>query len=148
LEGYEVVTNDGRKAGRVVRVDEDVLVVEHGTLRKHRNALPREFAHVDDDEKVVRATVSKELLEEAPEVNGEVDQRAIAAYYGFAGGFEAPSTEGYGDTLPDDPGRSSEEQAGRAGVTTGPEERIHVREGEAPADEPSLRQIHPDYRNR
>ena len=146
MEGYEVVTNDGRKAGHVVRVSGGVLVVEHGVLLKHRNALPRELAHVDDEAKVVRATVSRELLEEGPKVNGEaVDERAVAAYYGLASGFEAPSTEGYGDTVADDPARGSEEQAARNRVQTGPEERVNVRERRAPADEPG-RQVHPDYR--
>lgn len=148
MEGYEVVTNDGRKAGQVAGVSGDLLVIEYGTILKRKNAVPRELAHVDEESEVVRLTVSKELLEEGPKVAGDsIDERAVAAYYGLAGGFEAPSTEGYGDVLPDDPGRGTEEQAARDGVPTGPQERLNVQKGDAPTDEPGVRQIHGDRWN-
>ncbi len=133
MEGYDVVTNDDEKVGQVAAVSGDHLVVEHGTIRKHRNALPLELARVDDDAHVVRATVSKEVLTDSPEVNDDdVDEGAVAAYYGLASGLEAPSTEGYGEVLPDETARSAEEDAQRCGVGSGPEERVRVRESQDP----------------
>jgi len=42
MEGYEVITSDEHKAGRVVEVKGDSLIVEHGLLRKTRRARIRE----------------------------------------------------------------------------------------------------------
>ena len=132
MEGYDVLTYDGHKFGRVVRAEGNTLVVEHGTLIKHCIALPRELADVDAEGEVVQTTVSKRLLEEAPRVkNGHVDEDKVAAYYGLARGYEAPSTGGYGDVLPGEAGRSAEEDAHRLGVTTDEEERATVRSGAA-----------------
>ena len=129
MEGYELVTSDDKKAGTVVATIGDNLVIEHGTLRKSRHALPKTFVHVDDAERVVRATISKEILESGPTVrDGELDERAVAEHYGLAGGFEAPETEGYGDTLHDDPGRSAEQEELRTGVEPAVQERVAVRQ--------------------
>jgi hypothetical protein len=128
VEGYEVVTNDEHKVGRVVAVSGDMIVVEHGSILKRRNALPRELAHVDDDARVVRATVSKDVFADSPKVDGDrVDTRAAASYYGLARGFDAPSTQGYGDVLPDETARSAEEDAQRLDVGAPTEERARVR---------------------
>jgi hypothetical protein len=135
MEGYDVLTYDGHKFGRVVRAEGDTLVVEHGALLKYRIGLPRELADVDAERRVVHTTVSKRLLEEAPRVkNGDVDEDAVAAYYGLARGYEAPSTAGYGDVLPDETGRSAEDDAHRLGVRTGEEERAAVRTGADPGE--------------
>jgi hypothetical protein len=137
MEGYDVVTTDGHKFGRVVRATGDTLVVEHGAILKHCVALPRELADVDDDAGEVHTSVSKELLDEAPRVkNGEVDEKAVAAYYGLARGYEAPSSEGYGELRPDDPGRTAEEDARRFGLRTDEEERTTVRSGAKPGEGP------------
>jgi len=62
VEGYDVITSDDSKAGHVVGTRGDDLVVEHGTLRKTRQLLPRTFVEVDDSAKVVRATITKDVL--------------------------------------------------------------------------------------
>jgi hypothetical protein len=130
VEGYEVVANDDRKVGEVVGVAGDTLIVQHGTLFKHRVGLPRELVSVDDEARVVRATVSKEVLDEAPEVDGDsFDARQVAEYYGLARGSEAPDTLGYGDVAPDEAGRSAEDDARRLGLETDEEERLRTRTG-------------------
>ena len=129
MEGYDVVTSDDCNVGRVVALEGDNLIIEHGTFRKAKHAVPKTFAHSDEAEHVVRLSVSKEIVESSPKIdNGALDDRAIAEHYGLAGGFEAPETAGYGDVLPDDPGLSAEQDAIRTGVTPAPEERLRVRE--------------------
>ena len=129
MEGFQVVTSDDCKLGHVVGRQGDHLIIEHGTLRKTKHAVPKTFAHSDEEERVVRLSVSKEIIESSPKIgNGALDQRAIAEHYGLAGGFEEPETAGYGDVLPDDPGLSAEQEAIRTGVTPAPEERVRVRE--------------------
>ena len=91
MDGYDVVTFDEQKAGHVVGRSGPYLVVEHGALFKHRRPVPETFAAVDEDARVVRLTVSKEILESAPEVrDGEVDEAAAAAHYGLA---ESPAPD-------------------------------------------------------
>lgn len=129
MEGYEVVTSDENGLGRVVDEQGEYLIVEHGTLRKSRHAIPKTFAHTDEAENVVRVTVSKEIVESSPKLeNGSLDEQAVADHYGLAGGMAAPETEGYGETIPDDPGLSAEQQAMRDGVPTATEERVQIRE--------------------
>jgi hypothetical protein len=77
MEGYEVITSEDSKAGRVVEVQGDNLIVEHGTIFKSRHALPRTFVEVDDGDRVVRASISKQILESSPKIDdGDVDARA------------------------------------------------------------------------
>jgi hypothetical protein len=139
MEGYEVITSDGARAGHVVGTRGDSLIVEHGALRKSRHLLPRTFVEVDESERVVRASITKDVLEESPKLDGnDVDERAVAEHYGLAAGFEAPETEGYGDLLPDDPGLSAEQEELRLGRKTAEQERLDVLEGHgAEANEPS-----------
>lgn len=127
MEGYDVVTTEDEKVGKVVGTHGDHLIVESGTLRKSKHLLPRTFADVDENESVVRMSISKDVFCDSPKVNGEVDETAIADYYGLAGGSEAPPTEGYGDTVADDPSVGAETQAERAGVTPAPQERAEAR---------------------
>jgi hypothetical protein len=128
MKGYDVVTNEDEKVGKVVGTRADHLIVESGTLRKTKHALPQTFARVDEADNVVRISVSKEMFDGSPKVNGDVDATAIADYYGLAGGSEAPPTEGYGETVADDPSIGSETQAERDGVTPAPQERAEARE--------------------
>jgi hypothetical protein len=133
MEGYEVRTSDDERFGRVVGTIGDNLIVEHGTLRKARHALPRTFAQVDEAERVVRATVSKEVLEDAPTIeDGDVDERAVAKHYGLAAGEEQPETLGYGELNPDDPARTAEDDMRSAGITPAYEEGTQVREDSRP----------------
>jgi len=127
MEGYDVVTIEDEKVGKVVGTHGDHLIVEQGTIRKSKHALPRTFAEVDESEKVVRMTVTKDIFCDSPKVNGEVDETAIALHYGLAGNSEAPPTEGY------------------AGITPAEQERAQAREqlgGETdqgvPAESPAL----------
>jgi hypothetical protein len=144
MEGYEVITSDEQKVGRVVGVEGSNVIVEHGLLRKTRQAIPATFAHTDEAEQVVRVSVSKEIVESSPTIeNGSVDERAVARHYGLAEGEPAPETEGYGDVVPDDPSRSAEQEELRSGIEPAAQRRAETREGAAPTDETSGRQIIP-----
>jgi hypothetical protein len=137
MEGFEVITSDDAKVGHVVDVRGDNLIVEHGTIFKSRHALPKNFVDVDETEQVVRASVSKQILESSPKLDdGEVDERAVAQHYGLAEGFEAPPTEGYGETVPDDPAFGAERDRQSAGMTATEEERARIRSGTAAGEGP------------
>jgi hypothetical protein len=95
MQGYEVRTIDDDMIGHVAADDGDFLIVEHGRLMKTKHALPKAFAEVDADEKVVRTTLSKELIDDSPKVNGELDRVAIAEHYGLVEHFAAePTSDG------------------------------------------------------
>jgi hypothetical protein len=130
MEGFDVVTSDDCKFGQVVGVNEGNLIVEHGTLRKSKYAVPETFAHTDESERTVRLSVSKEIVAASPKIdNGSFDSQAVAAHYGLAEATPAPETEGYGDLLPDDPGRSADEEAVQAGREPADQQRAEIREG-------------------
>ena len=130
MEGYDVVTSDDCKYGQVVGVQEGHLIVEHGTLRKSRHAVPETFANADESEHVVHLTVSKEILDGSPKLeNGAIDRQAVAEHFGLAESTAAPETEGYGDVLPDDPATSADTDAIAAGRETADQQRAEIREG-------------------
>ena len=129
MDGYDVVTTDDEKVGKIVGETGPYLIVEHGALLKSKHALPREFAHVDEAEKQVRISVPKNIVFDSPKLNGEFDEQAVAEHYGLASAAPAPGTEGFGETDEGDPSRSSEEQARRDGVMPAAEERAQIREG-------------------
>jgi len=133
LEGYQVVTCDDCKIGHVVGTRGDYLLVEHGTLFKSKHAIPRAFVEPHEDERVVRTTVPKQVFCDSPKVNGDFAEQEVALHYGLASAEDEPITRGYGDVLPDDPARSAEEDALRAGVTTDEQERLAVRGDGDPA---------------
>ena len=129
MEGFEVVTSDDCKYGHVTEVRDGHLIIEHGTLRKSKHAVPETFAHTDESEKIVRLSLSKELLDNSPKLeNGSFDAQAVAEHYGLAAATPAPATEGYGDVLPDDPGRTADEEAILAGRETADQQRAEIRE--------------------
>ena len=139
MEGYDVITSDEHKLGHVVGTIGDNVVIEHGTLRKTKHAVPKTFVHPDDDAQVVRLTLSKEFVEESPKLKSdEPDERAIAEHYGLAEGYEEPETLGDGELLRDDPAWSAEEQELRTGVPTAEQERLRAREGDVPPESPGL----------
>jgi hypothetical protein len=143
VEGYEVIGSDGAKIGNVVAVEDGLLIVEGGFLRKSRHAVPAVFAQADDDERVVRLSISKGLVEESPALHdGELDRRGVAAHYGLAEGSDAPETEGAGELRLDDPAWSAEHEELRSGVEPAPERRAKIREGGSEAG-PHGRQIIP-----
>jgi nucleotide-binding universal stress UspA family protein len=122
MQGFDVVTVDDEKVGTVAGESGDYLIVEHGLIRKTKRALPRKFAHVDDGEQRVRITVGKEVFLDSPELDGELDDRALAEHYGLAQSATAPA-------------RSAEEQAYGAGVETAAQERARIRAGEPEIEE-------------
>ena len=133
--GYEVITSDGSKVGCVVGTRGDNLVVEHGTLRKSRQLLPRKFVEIDESEQVVRASISKNVLVDSPKLDGdEIDERAVAEHYGLAAAYADPETQGDGELLPDDPALSAEQEDLRLGLKTPEQERLDVLEGRGTED--------------
>jgi hypothetical protein len=96
LEGYEVVTVDEHKIGKVVGQSGDFLIVEQGALLKSKHALPREFAHVDDSAQLVRVTVPKEIVSDSPKVDDRIDEREVAEHYGLSTS-PGPASEGQGE---------------------------------------------------
>jgi hypothetical protein len=143
MEGYEVITSDDRKAGRVAEVKGDNLIIEHGLLMKKRRAVPKALAHSDEAARTVRLSVSSELVQASPKVDeGNVDQRAVAQHYGLAAGEPAPETQGYGELTPDDPARSAEQEQLRTGVEPAAAHRARMREGRTEGG-PHARQIIP-----
>jgi hypothetical protein len=128
MEGYDVVTVDDHKIGKVVGESGQFLIVEQGALLKSKHPLPREFAHIDDSEQQVRVTVPKEIVSDSPKIDDDFDEQAAAEYYGL-GPSSGPGTEGYGTSDAGDPSRSSEEQAARQGLEPAEEERARIREG-------------------
>jgi hypothetical protein len=134
VEGYEVIASDDHKVGQVAAVDGNLLIVESGLLRKTRHAIPQVFTHADDDERVVRLSIAKELVESSPKLeDGQVDHRAVAEHFGLAEGYEDPETKGDGELMPDDPAWSAEHEELRTGVEPAPERRARIREGESDA---------------
>jgi hypothetical protein len=144
MNDYEVIGSDGEKVGHVVAQEGDLIILERGHLRKHRYALPRTFVEVDEEAGVVRTTLSKQLIEDSPEVDDDgVDEQQIAAYYGLAGGYEQPDTLGYGVTDPNDPAFGADSQTRRAGIIPPEEKRARMREGEDDVYGPPGRQLIP-----
>ena len=137
MEGYEVITSDDHKVGRVVGESGDNLIVESGTLFKSRHALPRTFVEVDADAAVVRTTLSKKIIDDSPKLDGDdFDTTAVAAHYGLAAGDPAPPTEGYGELVADDPAQTADADAQRAGVETGEQQRARIRDAQNASEGP------------
>jgi hypothetical protein len=134
MKGYEVITSDAERSGRVVEVEGDNLIIEHGLLRKTRHAVPKVFAQPDESERVVRLTVTRELVEASPKLEDDsLDRRAVAQHYGLAAGEPVPETEGYGELTSDDPAWSAEHEELRTGVEPAAARRARIREGESEA---------------
>jgi hypothetical protein len=115
MQRYDVVTHDDQKVvGHVVDKVGSNYIVEQGTLRKSRHALPEEFADLDEAAARLVITVPKEMLSDSPKVNGDVDEAAVAAHYGLAD-----------TTVADPPGFDDHELV---------QERVSAREGVEPTD--------------
>jgi len=89
VKGYDVVTSEGQKIGRVTDTLDGFLVVETGRLLRSRRPLPKEFAHARDGERIVVVTVPKKVLHDAPRVhrNGTFDVDEASKHYGLASSF-------------------------------------------------------------
>ena len=144
MDDYEIIDSDSHSIGHVVGEEGDLIILERGTLRKHRHALPRTFVEVDENARVLRTTLSKRMIEDSPEVDDDgVDEREVAAYYGLAGGYEQPGTLGYGVLESDETAVSADEQTRRAGIIPPDEKRARMREGEDDVYGPPGRQLIP-----
>jgi hypothetical protein len=132
MEGYDLITAvDDKTWGTVVGREDDYVIVEHGLLRKHRYAVPESSTEVDDEARQVRTTLAGELIADSPKVDDGLDRSAVAAHYGLADTYEAPPTEGWGDTVSSDPAEGAEAAEERAGMETAVEQRARIREGDA-----------------
>ena len=87
MEGYEVIGSDDDKVGHVVGTENGYLIVESGMLRKTTHAIPLDMAHVYEEDKAVRLTVSKEMVEEGPTVD-DGNWQAVEDYYGRSAELE------------------------------------------------------------
>ena len=83
MEGYDVISvADDKKLGTVVRDEGDFVVFEHGTLRKQHHAVPQSTIEVDDEEREVRTTLSKSLIEDSPKVEDRsLDRESLRRHY-------------------------------------------------------------------
>jgi hypothetical protein len=137
MQGYEVISvNDDKSIGHVVDRVGDILIVEHGHLRKTRNGLPLTFADVDEANERVVTTLAADVVYDSPKIeNGSIDRQAVAAHYGLAD----TTAEGLGDTDADELELGAETDMRRGGAESVVEERAHVREklggAEKPVDE-------------
>ena len=126
MEGFDVYSvNDDKSIGTVVERSGDYLIIEHGTLRKTRNALPMTFAEVDDAGERVVTTLAGRLVHESPKVDGAVDTDAVATHYGLAG---ATTAEGLGHFEENELATSAESDMRRGGGESVTEQRVRVRE--------------------
>lgn len=129
MDDYEVFTSDGAKAGHVVDLRGDALVVETGTVFKHRYLLPRVFVEVDEGERAVRSTLSKQMIEDSPRFDGdEIDHDAVMRHYGLVGAEDDPPTRGYGEVDAEDPSWTADQQARRNGIVPAEQERARIRD--------------------
>jgi hypothetical protein len=129
MEGYDVLTTDDDKVGRVAGHRNGFLIVETGHLLKSCHAIPETFAHVDEAEGVVRITVTRDLVTDSPKVSkDDFDELAVARHYGLAEGDPAPETAGMGDLVADDPAIGAEEEGARHGIEPADRQRAEIRE--------------------
>jgi hypothetical protein len=113
MDGFDFITMvDEKQWGTVVGQEGNYVIVEHGTLRKHRYAVPESTVDVDEQAQEARTTLSGELISESPKIDDGFDRDAVARHYGLdeADGPSAAETTG-----------------GDAAV----EERAQIREGSA-----------------
>ena len=145
MTGYDVVTSDDHRIGSVVEDRGEYLVVEHGTLRRTRHALPKAFVHPVDAERLVRVTVTQDVIADSPKLHGdEVDELAVARHYGLAAGFQQPETLGNGEVLPDDPATGSVVEGQQWGVEPPDKARAEIREGHHGDAAPHVRERMPN----
>ncbi len=126
MDGYDVRTIDDDKVGHVVGTKGGYVVVEHGTILKAKQAVPRELTNVEEADRIVRITVSKDVFADSPKVGDDFDERVIAEYYGVGAGYVAPDPE---DAVSEDaPAASAEVQGRDYDVVSPVEERAAVRD--------------------
>lgn len=125
MEGYDVVALGDDKVGSALGTENGYLIVESGMLRKTRHAVPLDMARTDEDEQVVRLTISKEMVEEGPNVD-DGDWQAVSDYYGRSAELEGQTATDrptadqeraeMRDSLSQTPGVPSGPAVGSAGI--------------------------------
>jgi hypothetical protein len=130
MEGWEAVTSNDEKVGRVAGVKGRYLIVEHGHVRKTRHVVPQSFAHPREADEQVCLNVSKSMLMDAPKVDGDddFDEDEADRHYGLAESMPGSPTEGDGELDPDDPAWTAEQDAAAAGLLPTDRLRAQVRE--------------------
>ena len=86
LDGYRVMTIEGKTVGRVAGESESMLLVQRGLWpRKFWHALPRRYASIDNEKGSVLIQVSREILVKSPKLKRgiPVDERAVAVWWGL-----------------------------------------------------------------
>jgi hypothetical protein len=138
MQGWHVVTSDGKKLGHVVGEQGEFLIVEHGTLKHTKHALPKAYVTPKPESEELCVGISKDLLYDSPKVNGTFDEIAVANYYGVVAPGEDEPTRGYGDTISDaDPSWTADQAAAAAGVKPAEQERAEIRTGVEETEEPT-----------
>ena len=128
MDGYEVISiNDDKSIGHVVGREGDLLIIEHGHLRKARNALPMTFTEIDETNERVVTTLAADLVYDSPKLqNGDVDREAVARHYGL-------EDTTVGD---DELGPGVETDMRRDGAESVPEQRAQIRDDLGGAEKP------------
>ena len=93
MQGTEVVTADDHKIGSVVAEKNDCVIIETGHVFKTLHAIPQSFVH--DVDGVLRATVSKAIVDDSPKIDDleTWDCSAVLVHYGLDGPFETEDYE-------------------------------------------------------
>ena len=114
-EGRQILTSDNRKLGRVAGTRDDCVLVETGHVFKTTHAVPASFLHDDGDD--LRATVSKEIVDASPKIDGdEWNSDDVLRHYCIGGPYEVD---------PDPEGLENAEAVGaRKGIEPPAQERI------------------------
>jgi hypothetical protein len=83
MEGYEVVTLDGKRAGRIVDMEGYFYVVERGWPWRSRRPVPKRFVKPDPGARSVYVGISRSTLSAAPRVTrrGTFDEEAARSFY-------------------------------------------------------------------
>ena len=130
MEGWDVVTADDEKVGHVVAEVDEYLIVEQGHLIKSRHPLPKVFTRAREEQRQLCVSVPKDMIRQAPKVDGEeFDRQEADAHYGLARSTAGPETEGYGEVDPDDPAYGTDRDAEAAGMLSADEQRARIRMG-------------------
>ena len=86
VDGYRVVTTEGKTVGRVAAESRRALVVERGAGPwKAWRAIPKASTSVNPAERQVVIQVSKDILMRSPKLKqgAPVDDEAVAAWWGL-----------------------------------------------------------------
>jgi hypothetical protein len=120
VKGYDVVSSEGQKIGKVTDVLDGFVIVEVGRVMRTRRPLPKEFAHAQDSDRTVVATVPKRVLDDAPRVNrsGTFDVDQATRHYGLTPSQNDPDSVFAEET----PEHELAKQRERESRETGPEE--------------------------